>query len=186
VDARLHHVQGKAGVRETLVHRDDLRQLLTDCAAERLAILQRHEAGARVVSHYDLNNTYQYVIAREETHVSWLQNALAEFGAVLPAPGAALSVPDAPKPGKNVTTDTFRSILEDDARTLGGFVERWRGRVEAMTHARHRTMLNVILGESLEHKRLFEQGAAGFEDLLGRRTDGAERVGGVLSTRWME
>ena len=42
-------------------------------------------------------------------------------------------------------------------------------------------MLNVILGESMEHKRLFEQAAAGFEDLLGRRTDGAERVGGVAA-----
>jgi hypothetical protein len=168
------------------VHKDELRQLLLDCAAERLAILQRHEAGARVVSHYDLNNTYQYVIAREETHVSWLQNALAEFGVALPSPAGALAVPDAPKPGKHVTPQIFTGILEDDARTLGTFVERWRPRVDAMTHARHRTMLNVILGESLEHKRLFEQGAAGDEDLLGRRTSGAERVGGVLPTRWME
>ena len=168
------------------MHKDDLKQLLTDFAAERLAILQRHEAGARIVSHYDLNNTYQYVISREETHVSWLQNALAEFGVVLPTPSNALTVPETAKPGKHVLTETFRSILEDDARTLGAFVERWRARIEAMTHARHRTMLNVLLGESLEHKRLFEQGASGFEDLLGRRTDGAERVGGVLPTRWME
>ena len=168
------------------MHKDELRQLLTDFAAERLAILQRHEAGARVVSHYDLNNTYQYVIAREETQVSWLQNALAEFGAVLPAPSSTLPVPDAAKPGKKVMPQVFRGILEDDARTLGAFVERWRPPIDAMTHARHRTMLNVILGESLEHKRLFEQGASGFEDLLGRRTDGAERVGGVLPTRWME
>ena len=168
------------------MHKDDLKQLLAEIAAERLAILQRHEAGARVVSHYDLNNTYQYVISREETHVSWLQNALAEFGATLPAPSSALAVPDALKPGKKVTTELFRGILEDDARTLGAFVERWRPRIEAMAHARHRTMLNVMLGESLEHKRLFEQGASGFEDVLGRRTDGAERVGGVLPTRWME
>jgi hypothetical protein len=168
------------------VHKDELRQLLTDFAAERLAILQRHEAGARVVSHYDLNNTYQYVIAREETHLSWLQNALAEFGVALPAPSRTLPVPDALKPGKKVTTSAFRSILEDDARTLGEFVVRWRPKVDVMTHARHRTMLNVVLGESLEHNRLFEQGASGFEDVLGRRTDGAERVGGVLSTRWME
>jgi hypothetical protein len=160
--------------------------LLTDFSAERVAILQRHEAGARVVSHYDFNNTYQYVIAREETHVSWLQNALAEFGAVLPAPSATLPVPDASKTGKKVAPEAFRGILEDDVRTLAGFVERWRARVDAMTHARHRTMLNVVLGESLEHRRLFEQAAAGFEDVLGRRTDGAERVGGVLSTRWME
>jgi hypothetical protein len=47
-------------------------------------------------------------------------------------------------------------------------------------------MLNVLLGETLEHRRLFEQAAAGSEDVLGRRTDGAERVGGVLPTRWME
>ena len=36
-----------------------------------------------------------------------------------------------------------------------------------MTHARHRKMLDVILGESREHQRLFEQAAAGMEDLLG-------------------
>ncbi len=168
------------------MHKDDLRQLLTDFAAERLALLQRHEAGARVVSHYDFNNTYQYIIAREETHISWLQSALGEFGVALPSPSATLPVPEAGKPGKSVSASAFHSILEDDGRTLGGFVERWRPRVEPMTHARHRTMLNVVLGESLEHKRLFEQGASGFEDVLGRRTDGAERVGGVLPTRWME
>lgn len=168
------------------MHRDDLRQLLTEFAAERLAILQRHDAGARVVSHYDFNNTYQYVINREETHVSWLQNALAEFDTALPAPAPAIPVPEVGKPGKQVTPEAFRSVLEDDARTLGAFVDRWRKRVDAMTHARHRTMLNVILGESLEHKRLFEQAASGYEDVLGRRTSGAERVGAVLPMRWME
>ena len=55
-----------------------------------------------------------------------------------------------------------------------------------MTHARHRTMLDVILGESIEHQRLFEQAASGFEDVLGQRTDGAARVGEVLPTRWQE
>ena len=55
-----------------------------------------------------------------------------------------------------------------------------------MTHARHRTMLEVVLGETLEHKRLFDQAAAGFEDVLGRRTGGVARQGGVLPTRWME
>jgi hypothetical protein len=167
------------------VHKDELRQLLTDCAAERLAILQRHEASARVVSNYDFNNTYQYVIAREETHLGWVQNALAEFGVVLPPPTSSLPVPEAPK-GKNLQPAAFRGILEEDARTLHGFVEKWRPRVDAMTHARHRTMLGVVLGESLEHARLFEQGAAGFEDLLGRRTSLADRVGAVLPHRWME
>ena len=167
------------------MHKDDLRQLLIDCAAERLAILQRHEASARVVSHYDFNNTYQYVIAREETHVGWLQNALAEFGVALPAAASALPAPAAPK-SKKAEPAAFSSILEDDARTLRAFVDRWRRRIDEMTHARHRTMLNVVLGESLEHARLFEQGAAGYEDLLGRRTSQAERVGAVLPHRWME
>ena len=167
------------------MHKDELRQLLTDVAAERLAILQRHEASARVVSHSDFNNTYQYVIAREETHIAWVQNALAEFGIALPGPAAALPAPVAPK-GKKLQPSAFRQILDDDARSLRAFVDRWRSRVDAMTHARHRTMLNVVLGESLEHVRLFEQGAAGDEDLLGRRTSQAERVGAVLPHRWME
>jgi len=163
----------------------DLPALLTEFAAGRVALLERHEASARAVSHYDFNNTYQYVIAREETHLGWVQNALAEFGVALPGPSAALPVPEALK-GKKLQPSAFKPILEDDARTLRGFVDRWRPRIDVMTHARHRTMLNVVLGESLEHLRLFEQGAAGDEDLLGRRTTLAERVGAVLPHRWME
>jgi uncharacterized protein (DUF1501 family) len=165
----------------------DLPALLTEFAAGRVALLERHEASARAVSHYDFNNTYQYVINREETHLSWLQNALAEYRAVVPpAGGSALAVPAAPKTGKKVEASAFRSILDEDAGSLGAFVEKWRPRVDDVMHARHRNMLNVILGESLEHKRLFEQAAAGMEDLLGRRTGGVERVGGVLPTRWLE
>jgi hypothetical protein len=165
----------------------ELQTLLTEFAAGRLALLERHEASARIVSHYDFNNTYQYVINREETHLSWVQNALAEYGAVLPpATSAALPAPEAPPTKKRVEVSAYRSILEDDARYLGAFVEKWRPRVDEMSHARHRTMLNVVLGESMEHKRLFEQAALGFEDLLGRRTAGAERVGAVLPTRWLE
>jgi hypothetical protein len=168
------------------VHQDELKKLLTEIAAERVGLLQRHEAAARVVSHYDFNNTYQYVISREETHVQWLQSALAEFGVALPPPGAAPSAPSAPKASKKVDAATFRDILQDDTRGLTGFVQKWRERVGTMTHARHRTMVDVILGESLEHARLFEQAAAGMEDVLGRRTGGVARVGAVLPTRWME
>lgn len=164
----------------------ELQQFLAEFAADRLALLKRHEAGARSVSHYDFNNTYQYVINREETHLTWVQTALAELGAALPTDGNELPVPPAPKPGKKVDPFAYREVLEDDARHLGAFVEKWRPRVNAMTHARHRNMLTVILGESLEHKRFFEQAAAGFEDLLGRRTGGVPRVGGVLPTRWVE
>ena len=144
----------------------ELQQLLTEFAADRLALLQRHEAGARAVSHYDFNNTYQYVINREETHLGWLLNALADFGTPLPGPSRTLPVPSAPKPAKKADAATHKDILEDDAFHLGAFVENWRPRVANMTHARHRTMLDVIFGESLEHKRLFDQAAAGFDQQL--------------------
>jgi len=58
--------------------------------------------------------------------------------------------------------------------------------VAGISHARHRTMLNVVLGESREHQRLFEQAASGLEDVIGRRTTGATRVGAVLPDRWQE
>jgi len=164
----------------------ELQQLLTAIAADRVALIERHEAGARVVSHYDFNNTYQYVIAREEAHLTWLQDALAEVGTAMPRAAEALPVPPVGKTGKQVAPAAFRELCADDERTLGAFVTKWRPQVDAMTHARHRTMLNVVLGESLEHQRLFAQAAAGFEDLLGKRTGGVARVGGVLPARWME
>ena len=165
---------------------EELLAFLTGIAAERLAILQRHEAGARVVAHYDFNNTYQYIISREETHLQWLQSALGELGAALPPPAATYPVPDVPKKGRKVEQNAYGGVLSDDATRLLQFVERWRPRVAALGHARHRTMLNVVLGESMEHQQLFTQAAAGFEDLLGRRTDGSERVGEVLPARWQE
>jgi hypothetical protein len=167
------------------MQRDELLKFLTDITADRLAILQRHEAAARVVSHYDFNNTYQYVISREETHLQWLQSALAEFGVGLPQPSTTYPTPEAPK-AKKADPAVFQGILAEDASGLKAFVERWRPRVEGVTHARHRTMLGVILGESLEHARMFDQAAGGFEDVLGRRTSQAARVGSVLPTRWLE
>jgi len=165
----------------------ELQDLLTSFASERLGLLERHEAGARSVGNYDINNAYQYVVNREETHVSWLRDALVEFGAALPSSPAPLAVPAASKPGKKAADPAlYRDIIADDARQLGAFVERWRPRVAGMTHARHRTMLNVVLGESLEHKRLFDDAVAGSEDLLGRRTGGVARQGTVLPTRWQE
>ena len=166
--------------------RTEPQEILTEFAADRMALLDRHEAGARVVSHYDFNNAYQYVINREEMQLTWLQTALAEFGVGLPSPSSTIAVPKVAKVRTKGDGTAFRGILEDDARCLAAFVERWRPRVAAMTHARHRIMLDVILGESREHQRVFEQAAAGMEDVLGRRTGGAARQGAVLPTRWME
>jgi hypothetical protein len=160
---------------------ETLQTLLTAVAADRLAILGRHEASARVVAHYDFNNTYQYVVNREETHVRWLVDALADAGVPMPAPGTSLGAPVAPK-GTNPAA--FKDILAEDAKHLAEFVTRWTPRVAGMSHARHRRMLDVVLGESREHQRLFEQAATGFEDVLGKRTAGSPRVGGVLPKRW--
>lgn len=166
------------------MQRDELRSFLSELTADRLALIQRHEASARVVSHYDFNNAYQYVIAREETHLEWLQAALSEIDAPVPVASPISSASDVQK-GKS-DASAFRDVLGEEARLLGAFVDKWRDRVQALSHARHRTMLNVLLGESLEHKRLFEQAASGFEDVIGRRTGGVARVGAVLPARWQE
>ena len=168
------------------MQRDELLSFLTEFAADRLALIQRHEAAARVVSHYDFNNAYQYVIAREETHLGWLEAALTEIAAPMPPASPAAAVPEPAKRTKSPDASAFRDILNEDARGLGAFVDKWRDRVKGLAHARHRTMLNVVLGESLEHRRLFEQGASGLEDVIGRRTGGVARVGAVLPARWQE
>ena len=80
----------------------DLLPLLQEFYQDKLSAVLRHIAGARLVGQYDANNTYQYIISREETHVQWLQSALAEFGAALPAASAAASEPVAPRRGARV------------------------------------------------------------------------------------
>ena len=47
-------------------------------------------------------------------------------------------------------------------------------------------MLKVVLGEMLEHKRIFEQAATGREDVIGSHLDINQRRGVVANTRWME
>jgi len=44
----------------------------------------------------------------------------------------------------------------------------------------------VILGETLEQKRFFDQMLSGQDDLLGRRMKGASTGDGVMATRWIE
>ncbi len=74
LDARLHHLQGKAGVVT------DLLPLLQEFHREKLAALLRHQAAARLIGQYDVNNTYQYIVNREDVQVSWLAKAIAELG----------------------------------------------------------------------------------------------------------
>jgi hypothetical protein len=76
--------------------------------------------------------------------------------------------------------------LESDRDGARAFVDTWRPRIESVPNARHRSLLRVIIGETIEHQRFFEQALAGRKDLLGRRADGAGTGGGVLGKRWVE
>jgi hypothetical protein len=173
MDARLHQVQGKAK-RVT-----DLLPLLQEFYRDKLSEVLQHTADARVVSDYDANNTYQYIINREETQLSWVAQAIVELSGEVPTTGTDRT-DDRP-------ATAMRAVIERDARAAQAFIDRWRPRVEAMSNARHQKMLNVILGETQEQKRFFEQALAGRHDLLGRRTeDVGPLVGKVLPTRWIE
>jgi hypothetical protein len=160
---------------------NELQQLLRDFYLERLALLMRHEATARLITDYDVNNAYQYIINREETHISWLQHAIMQEGAEFPPDPAPPSAP-ATRKGLN----GLEQLSGEDARGNREFVDKWRERIEQVTNARHQGMLRVVLGEMLEHERMFEQAAAGRRDIIGTSLDIHERRGKVLATRWVE
>jgi len=152
--------------------------LLTEFYADKLASVRRHEAHARLVAQYDANNTYQYVINREEVQLGWLADAIADAGGAVPEPAA---VPSA------AAGTAAHAAFDEDVRGAQAFLDRWRPRVDALDNARHRAMLRVILGETREQQRFFEQALAGRTDLLGRRSSAAgPAAGDVLPARWIE
>jgi hypothetical protein len=152
--------------------------LLQEFYRERIAALVRHEAAARRIADYDVNNTYQYVIAREETHLTWIADAIRDLGGeVADAPAPATSDP--------LPIESERALAADDARRARQEFDRFAERVEGVSNARLSKVLNVVLGEMREHERFFAQAAAGRDDLLGRHPTGAGQ-GKVLSTRWLE
>jgi hypothetical protein len=178
-------VQGKA----KRVKATELLELLREFYRHKLTMLRRHEAAAKYVTHYDFNNTYQYVVAREDMHVSWLADAVIDLANAIGRAGVEglledVAEPQLVVPGKAGAAQQL--VMAQDRDAAQAFVDHWRPRVDGITHARHRTMLNVVLGETLEHKRFFEQALAGRTDLLGRRADGAGTGGGVLPVRWIE
>ena len=160
----------------------DLLRSLQEFYRDTLAMLLRHQENARLVTQYDVNNTYQYIVNREETHLAWVASAIAEQGGVV----VDQVEPEGRAPaGKGI--DASRQLIEEDARDSQAFVDRWRPRLEGLTNARHAKMLGLVLGEVLEQKRFFEQALAGRTDLLGRRAQQAgPAVGKVLPSRWIE
>ena len=158
-----------------------LVELLRQFLAGKLGLERRHEAAARLVGTYDFNNTYQYVIAREEAHLDWLRRAIQDLGGDPSIQPAALAEPHAGK-----SPEAQAAILADDAGLMRAFIGKWRGPADQVDDARQKLMLRVILGEMLEHQRFFEQAVAGRHDLLGRRTSPGETAGRVLADRWVE
>ena len=176
MDPRVQDLQGKA---ERVTPSELLRRLV-DAYGEKAALRRRHEAVARVAGQYDVNNTYQYVIAREDQHLSWLATAILDLGGAVSGEAAPLDAPAVKGEA------AVRGLVLEDAQALDGFVTAWRPRVAGITHARHRRMIELMLGEMQEQARLFHQAAAGRVDLLGRRTGGDRTPGVVLPTRWVE
>jgi hypothetical protein len=172
----VHHLQGKT----ELVKPVDVLVLLQQLYGEKLALYRRHEAGARQVSGYAFNNTYQYILNREDAHLCWLRSAIEGLGA---QPGE-LTAPLPLPAGSGVAA--AQAIIEDDARTAREFADRWESRVAGVTQARHRKLLDLMLGEAREQQRFFEMARSGQDDLLGRRPHGAGTGGGVMATRWIE
>ena len=160
----------------------DILAVLREFHRDKLTMRQRHVAVAKQVSQYEANNTYQYVINREDLHLSWLDAAIAE----LDGTAEALPEPVLPRLGRK---QSFVPLVAQDAKDAAAFVARWRPRLDSISHARHRSVLNVICGETLEQARFFEQVAAGRLDALGRRSNGPGSPGtgdGVMGVRWLE
>jgi hypothetical protein len=176
LDPGLHLLQGEA----KLVTAAELAALLLEVYKDKVALRDRHVAGARAVSSYEFNNTYQYIVGREDAQVSWLRRALEESGVPVPADVPALPVPG----GSGGVAEP--AVIADDSRLEQAFLDRWTPRLPSMSNARHGRMLQVILGETAEHKRFFDQMIEGRADLLGRRHANVGTGGGVLPTRWVE
>ena len=161
----------------------ELKALLEEFYRDKLALKLRRIAAARLISSYEVNNTYQYIINRDEVQLGWLRNAIAEIAGEL---GDSRVTEPQLRAASVKGAAGERPVITEDRDLTKQFVVRWRERVESVTNNRHRGMLRVIIGESREQERFFDLALAGRGDLLGRRPDGMGTGGGVLSTRWME
>lgn len=155
----------------------ELVQLLQEFYRETVQLVLMRQVHARSVAAYDANNAYQQVLGRQDAHLRWVADAITDLSG---------SVPDTPpeepeQPGAK--REELPQIIEADARAQRAFLERWQPRVPTVTNARHRKMLELILGEMNEHLRVFQQALEGRTDLLGRHADGKVLSGSVLPSR---
>jgi len=155
----------------------ELIELLQEFYRETSELLLGRQARARSITSYEANNAYQQVLGRQDMHLRWVADSITDLGGAVPSVG----------PDESQATDVkgteVQSIVEADARAQQAFIERWRPRVAPITNARHRKMLELILGEMGEHFRVFQQALEGRRDILGRHTDGKILRGTVLPGR---
>jgi hypothetical protein len=145
-----------------------------------LALVFARQVNARAVTPYDANNAYQQVLGRQDVHLQWLEAAIAQLGgSAPPAPGAS----GESAAGSRKEKPDQRALLESDVATQHRFVEGWERKVALVSNARHRKMLELILGEMREHLRVFQQALDGRTDVLGRHADGKVLSGKVLPAR---
>ena len=157
----------------------ELLELVSAFYRDKLTIRNRHVAAARHVPDYNVNNTYQYIVNRDDMHVRWLQDAIADLGGT----PEEQAIPELKPEGKGEAAQ--RSVITADRDAAKKFMERWTEKVESLPNARHRSLMRVILGEAAEQQRFFEQALAGNDDLLGRRGQGASTGDGVMANRWV-
>ncbi|MCM3881888.1 MAG: ferritin-like domain-containing protein [Vicinamibacterales bacterium] len=155
----------------------ELAGLFQSLYRETSELLLLRQARARSITSYEANNAYQQVLGRQDVHLRWISDAITDLGGAVPEVGLDESQTSTVK-GTDVKT-----IVQLDAKAQQAFIERWRARVETMSNARHRKMLELMLGEMAEHLRVFEQALEGRTDILGRHTEGKILRGVVLPAR---
>jgi hypothetical protein len=173
MDPRLHYLQRKT----ERVTSSELLTLLQDFYRDTLQLLLSRQANARSVGAYDANNAYQQVLGRQDVHLRWISDAIASLG------GQVSDVPSGEVPNPVAEKNQTLQLIEADAVAQREFIKRWEPQLASITNARHRKMLELILGEMREHLRLFQQALEGRTDLLGRHADGKELSGVVMPAR---
>jgi hypothetical protein len=153
----------------------ELQVFLNDFHRETLELFKARQTNAQSVAAYDANNGYQQVLGRQEVHLQWLRDAIAALG------GTVADTPD--QVSGKASTETAKSIIETDAANQKAFVDRWTPQIATVTNARHRKLLELILGEMKEHLRVLQQAAESRADLLGRHSDGKVLRGSVMAAR---
>ena len=153
----------------------ELLAFLKDFHRETLELFKARQTNAQSVAAYDANNGFQQVLGRQEVHLQWLRDAIAALGATVADSLDQVS-------GK-ASAETAKSIIDVDAANQKAVIDRWAPRVAMVTNARHRKMVELILGEMKEHLRVLQQAADSRADLLGRHSDGKVLRGSVMAAR---